>query len=71
MTCTHFTSCNYLTIRNHTGQYSLRIDGNAVETAKAQVSEIDAEIARLQRRRAAYSQFVKGNSVECPSALRI
>ena len=71
MTTTHFTSGDYLTIRSETGQYSLRIDGDSIQAVKDSIHEMDAEIQRLMRRRAVYSQFVKGNSVQCPSALRL
>jgi len=65
----HFTSGDYLTIRNESGQYSLRIEGNEIESVKSSVSKIDAEILRLNRRRKAYSDFLSGESVQCPSAL--
>lgn len=71
MKTTYFTSDNYLTIRSETGQYSLRVDGDSVQSVKDSIHEMDAEIQRLMRRRAVYSQFVKGNSVQCPSALRL
>ena len=71
MKLTHFTSGDYLTIRSETGQYSLRIGGDSIQSVKDSIHEMDVEIQRLMRRRAVYSQFVKGNSVQCPSALRI
>lgn len=67
---THFTSGDYLTIRNESGQYSLRIEGDSFESVRNSVSEIDSEIRRLERRRKAYSEFLSGESVQCPSALR-
>ena len=71
MKTTHFTSGDYLTIRSETGQYSLRVDGDSIQAVKDSIHEMDAEIQRLMRRRAVYSQFVKGKSVQCPSALRL
>lgn len=71
MKTTHFTSDNYLTIRSETGQYCLRVDGDSVQAVKDSIHEMDAEIQRIMRRRAVYSQFVKGNSVQCPSAFRL
>lgn len=67
---THFTSGDCLTIRNESGQYSLRIEGDSFESVRNSVSEIDSEIRRLERRRKAYSEFLSGESVQCPSALR-
>jgi hypothetical protein len=71
MTTTYFTSGNYLTIRSESGQYSLRIDGDSIQAVKDSIHEMDEKIQRLMRRRAVFSQFAKGKSVKCPSALRI
>jgi hypothetical protein len=67
----HFTSCNYLVIQNEVGQYTLRIDSNPVDDARKAIDEIDERIERLKRIRSAYSGFVSGESIQCPSALRV
>jgi len=67
----YFTSGDYLTVRNESGQYSIRIEGNSFESARNSISEIDSEILRLERRRKALSEFLTGESVQCPSALRL
>jgi len=69
---TYWISSDYLTLRRGNHQLAIRLDGrDASEAIRSTISEMDATIHRLQRRRALLGVFLNGDAVSDPSALRL
>ena len=72
MKTTYWTTSDYLTLKRDNIQINLRLDGaDPLNVARCTVSDLDATIHRLQRQRGLLGQFLVGEAVENPSALRV
>lgn len=65
----HFTSCGYLHIRTPRAQVAWKMEGTAHNTARVNIAEIDAKIARLQLQRTELEWFLDGLTECSPKAL--
>lgn len=65
----HFTSCGYLNIRTGRAQSAWKLEGTAHNTARVNIAEIDAKIARLQLQRLELEWFLDGLTECSPKAL--
>jgi hypothetical protein len=69
---TYWTTSDCLILKRGDDQITVRLDGrDGAEVVRSTVSEIDATIHRLQRRRALLGVFLDGKAVADPSALRL
>jgi len=67
---THWIDREYLTIRNDTGQYSLKLDGKtARDAAMEAILEMEEKEARIARRLRAMRQFLDHETTTDPKAL--
>jgi hypothetical protein len=69
---TYWTSGDYITLQRGDHQITVRLDGRDASTAVCStLFDLDATIHRQQRRRALLKEFLDGNAVADPSALRL
>lgn len=72
MKTTHWISCDYITFRAPEVQSSLKLEGMEPRDAISKaISELDATISRLNRRKAIYGAFLSGETLSDPEAIKL